>query len=388
MKIITRDFTQTLKARLAEDLNFMQVVIGPRQVGKTTGLGQIIEEWQGASLMVTADELVTPNREWLALQWQRAEQKGPGTLLVIDEVQKVPQWSDAVKYMFDRDRRKLKVVLLGSASLSLQRGLSESLAGRYEAIHANHWNLKECQTALGWSLYEYLKFGGYPAAGELIGDIDRWQNFMRSSIVEPVLFKDILGLSSVAKPALFRQTFELAMAYPAREISLQKILGQLQDRGNVTTIKHYLELLEGAFLIRILQKYTGSEVKKRASSPKIVPLNNGLVHAFRNPADVDSEPYWRGRVFEAAVGAALATVSGGTLYYWREGKYEVDYILCLERRAYAIEVKSGRRRNMNGLALFLKRYPDSIPIIIDDTNVEILLRTTDVGALFREGKIS
>jgi predicted AAA+ superfamily ATPase len=387
MKIITRDFTYTLKARLAEDLNFMQVVIGPRQVGKTTGLDQIVSTWQGTSLMVTADELAAPNRDWLTLQWQRAEQKGPGTLLVIDEVQKIPQWSDTVKYLFDRDRQKLKVVLLGSASLSLQRGLNESLAGRYEVIHANHWNLNECQKSLGWSLTEYLKFGGYPAAGELIEDIDRWQNFMRNSIVEPVLFKDILGLSSVAKPALFRQTFELSMSYPAREISLQKILGQLQDRGNVTTIKHYLELLEGAFLIRILQKYTGSEVKKRASSPKIVPLNNGLVHAFRDPGDMDSEPEWRGRIFEAAVGAALTTVSGGKLYYWREGKYEVDYILCLNRKTYAVEVKSGRRRNINGLSIFLKHYPDSIPVIIDRDNVETLLRATDVGDLFREGKI-
>lgn len=365
----------------------MQVVIGPRQVGKTTGLEQILSEWKGASLMVTADELAVPNRDWLALQWQRAVQKGQGTLFVVDEVQKIPQWSEVIKYLFDRDRRKLKLVLLGSASLTLQRGLSESLAGRYEVIQANHWSLKECRAALGWSLNEYLKFGGYPAAGELIRDIGRWQSFMRNSIIEPVLFKDILGLSSVAKPALFRQTFELAMAYPAREISLQKLLGQLQDSGNVTTIKHYLELLDGAFLIKTLQKYTGSEVKKRASSPKIIPLNNALVHAFRNPEDVDSEPEWYGRVFEAAVGATLASISEGSLYYWREGKYELDYVLCLDRKVYAIEVKSGRKRNMNGLTTFIKHYPNSIPVIIDSDNVETLLCTKDVGSLFRTAKI-
>jgi len=385
MKIIVRNFVETLQARLTEDLNFLQVVIGPRQVGKTTGLEQIVSQWRGPSLMVTADELAAPHRDWIALQWHRAEQKGSGTLLVIDEIQKIPQWSDMVKYLFDRDRRRLKVVLLGSASLSLQRGLSESLAGRYEMLHAYHWNLQECREALGWSLDEYLKFGGYPAAGEIVGDINRWQSFMRNSIIEPVLFKDILGLSSVGKPALFRQTFELAMAYPAQEISLQKILGQLQDSGNVTTIKHYLELLDGAFLIKTLNKYTGSEVKKRASSPKIVPLNNGLVHAFRNPSDVDSDPEWRGRLFEAAVGAALATAAGASLYYWREGKLEVDYVLCLDRAVYAIEVKSGRRRNMKGLAGFLRHYPQSVPVIIDGDNVNTLLQSPDVSLLFREG---
>lgn len=387
MKTIVREFTKILNVRLREDLNFMQVVIGPRQVGKTTGLEQIVTDWHGPSLMVTADELATPGSEWLNLQWQRAEQKGTGTLLVIDEVQKIPEWNQVVKYLFDRDRRKLKVVLLGSASLSLQSGLGESLAGRYEVIRANHWNLNECQRALGWSLDEYLKFGGYPAAGELTGDITRWKSFMRDSIIEPVLFKDILGLASVAKPALFRQTFEVAMAYPAREISLQKILGQLQDSGNVTTIKHYLELLEGAFLIKILQKYTGSEIKKRASSPKIVPLNNGLVNAFHNPGDIDTNPEWRGRIYESSVGSALVTVTEGNLYYWREGKYEVDYVLCLEGKVYAIEVKSGRRRAVKGLTNFLEKYPDAIPVIIDSKNIETLLTKPDVAGLFRSGEI-
>lgn len=387
MKTINREFTDILNKRLSENLNFIQVVIGPRQVGKTTGLKQIVSEWSGQTHMVTADELAVPNNEWITLQWQRAEQKGPGTLLVIDEIQKIPQWSSTVKYLFDQDRRKLKVVLLGSASLSLQKGLKESLAGRYEVIHANHWNLKECQEYLGWSLQEFLKYGGYPAAGELIGDVERWKSYIKNSIIEPVLFKDIMGLSSVAKPALFRQTFELAMSYPAREISLQKILGQLQDSGNVTTIKHYLELLEGAFLIKVLQKYSGSEMQKRASSPKIVPLNTALIHAFCDPGNMDSDPEWRGMVFESAVGAALSSVSGGALYYWRDGKYEVDYVLCLDKKVYAIEVKSGRRKNMNGLAQFITRYKDSRPVIIDTNNVEALLKTADPGELFLNGKI-
>ncbi len=335
--------------------------------------------------MVTADELAAPNLEWLTLQWHRARQKGRATLLVIDEIQKITGWSQAVKYLFDQDRRALKVVLLGSASLSLRQGMQESLAGRYERIDAHHWSLAECQESLGWSLDEYLKFGGYPAAGELVSDLDRWQNFIRNSIVEPVLFKDILGLTSISKPALFRQTFELTMAYPAQEISLQKILGQLQDKGNVTTIKHYLELLEGAFLLKVLFKYTGSEIRRRSSSPKIIPLNNGLIHGFHNPNDIDTDYNWRGRVFEAAVGAALSTRSKGKLYYWRDGKLEVDFVLELDNNLYAIEVKSGRRRNMRGLAKFLQRYPKSIPIIIDLDNVIPLLQAENVDNLFLDG---
>jgi len=382
MKEIERHFTRLLASRLREQLNFIQVVVGPRQVGKTTGLQQIVARWKGPALMVTADEMITPDREWIAAHWERARQMGDGALFVIDEVQKIPHWSSVIKYMFDQDRRsrKLKVVLLGSASLSLQQGLGESLAGRYEIVPADHWNLGECKEAFGWGLDEFLKFGGYPAAASLCHDLQRWQKYIRDSIIEPVLIKDILGLSAVQKPALFRQTFELAMAYPAREVSLQKLLGQLQDSGNVTTVKHYLELLQGAFLIRVLHKYTGSAVRTRASSPKLLPLNNALVHAFRSPEEVDDNPDWYGRVFEAAVGAALSR-SSGKVFYWRDGKFEVDFVVDLKKNVYAIEVKSSASRSSRGLERFVQQHPRCIPLVIDREKGGKLLESTNVDDL-------
>ena len=355
-------------------MNFIQVVLGPRQVGKTTGLQQIVQSWQGPAHMVSADELITPSIDWLKLHWEKAKNLGTGTLFVIDEVQKIPEWSTVIKYLFDLDRasRELKVVLLGSASLALQKGLGDSLVGRYEVIPANHWSLDECKQAFNWNLEDFLKFGGYPAAAELSQDVDRWQSYVRNSIIEPVLIRDILGLTTVNKPALFRQTFELAMSYPAQEISLQKLLGQLQESGNVTTIKHYLELFEGAFLLKILKKYTGSEIRKKGSSPKIIPLNTALCHAFKTPEIIDSDPDWRGGIFEAAVGAAL-TKTKGKLYYWREGRYEVDFILEIEGKLYALEVKSGRKRRSHSLEKFIQRYSGSIPVIINSSKGEQIL---------------
>jgi predicted AAA+ superfamily ATPase len=385
MKTIKRRFTRILQDRLQEDLNFLQVVLGPRQVGKTTGLQQIVAEWPGPSLMVTADEIAAPDEHWISQQWETARRMGRGTLFVVDEVQKIPRWSDVVKYLFDRDRseKALKIVLLGSASLSVQRGLGESLAGRFEIVRADHWDLPECELAMGWTLDDFLKFGGYPAAAELTGDVKRWQRFVRDAIIEPVLIKDILGLSSVGKPALFRQTFELTMSYPAREVSLQKLLGQLQQSGNVNTIKHYLELLDGAFLLKTLQKYTGSEIRKRGSSPKLLPLNTALIHAMRDPRDVDTDPAWFGRVFESAVGAALAK-SNGNLYYWRDGKNEVDYCVDVDRRLYAIEVKSQERRRAKGLAVFKNRHPNCVPVVIDRLLGEQLLRAESVDDFLKQ----
>ncbi len=387
MQEIKRKFTRILERRLREELNFIQVVLGPRQVGKTTGLQQIVRAWPGPSLMVSADEVITPSAEWLRMQWSRARDLGPGTLFVVDEVQKIPDWSSVVKYLFDQQRaaRTLKVVLLGSASLALQQGLGESLAGRYELIPAHHWSLSECSRAFGWTLERFLAFGGYPAAAELIDDVARWQHYLRDAIIEPVLLRDILGMTTVKKPALFRQTFALAMGYPAQEVSLQKLLGQLQESGNVSTIKHYLELLEGAFLLRILQKYTGSEIRKRGSSPKILPLNTALCHAFRSPALVSTDPEWRGRIFEAAIGAALSA-AGGELYYWRDGRYEVDFIWIHEGQVHALEIKSGRKRASRGLEKFFQRYPHAVPHTIDRETGERLLAgqsVDEIMAVFR-----
>ena len=330
--------------------------------------------------------MITPSRDWLVLQWEKARLLGKGALFVLDEVQKIPDWSNTIKYLYDQDRKEkhCKIVLLGSASLTLKKGLGESLAGRYEIIPASHWDLQECNEAFGWSVEDYLKFGGYPAAAELTKDISRWQNFIRNSIIEPVLIKDILGLSSVNKPALFRQTFELAMSYPAQEISLQKLLGQLQESGNVTTIKHYLELFEGAFLVKTLQKYTGSEIRKKGSSPKIIPLNNALIHAFRALTDIETDSDWYGRVFEAAVCAALSRTRGN-LYYWRDGKFEVDFVLELGRKVYAIEVKSSRKRSTRGLEIFIQRYPGSFPVMIDHPKGSLLLQSQTVDVLFEQG---
>ena len=363
---IFRDFSKKLEVRLQERLNFIQVVTGPRQMGKTTGLRQIAQRWKGPVHLASADEVAPPTADWIELNWKIARGMGEGALLVIDEIQKVPGWSERVKRLFDEDResRSLKVVLLGSASLLMQKGIAESLAGRYEVIHAEHWSLPECREAFGWGLKEFLKFGGYPAAAELTRDFSRWRDFINHSIIEPVLLRDLLSLAVVNKPALFRQAFQLCLAYPAMEVSLQKLLGQLQESGNVTTIKHYLELFEGAFLIKVLKKYSGSELKKRGSSPKIVPLNTALVNARRDSFPPDQDTEWKGRLFECAVGAELCRRYEEVMY-WREGGAEVDFVVKTQRGIVAIEVKSGRVKRMGGLERFCQLYKYAEPIVMD-----------------------
>jgi predicted AAA+ superfamily ATPase len=361
-----RAFVAQLEKRLNGAPPLIQVLVGPRQVGKTTGLRQLLARTSGHHHYANADDQLVSDRSWLLAQWQRALSGGEGSLLVIDEVQKIPNWSETIKSLWDKQPRRLRVVLLGSSSLQIQSGLSESLAGRFELTRIYHWTFNELRTAFGYDLERYLSYGGYPSAVAFEDDYDRWYAYLKDAIVEAVIGKDILQNRKVANPALFRQAFEILCSYPAQEISYTKLLGQLQDKGNTDLIKYYLELYGGGFLIYSLEKYSAKSWLTRSSSPKILPACPALYTMTAGPLAL-AEPERRGRVFELAVGAELLQLPG-ELFYWREKTAEVDFVLRYQGRLHALEVKSGRKKSGKGLEAFMKRFPDASPVIVDPDN--------------------
>ncbi len=249
-----RPFVSQLAQRLQEPLPLIQVLVGPRQVGKTTGVRQLMAECGRPSHYANADDLLVNNRSWLLEQWQQTLLLGDGALLVVDEIQKVPNWPETIKALWDTKPGRLRVVLLGSSALQIQSGITESLAGRFELLRIYHWSYAELQAAFGYTLERYLAYGGYPGAVALEGDPDRWYAYMKDAIIEAVIGKDILQSRKVTNPALFRQAFEILCAYPAQEISYTKLLGQMQDKGNTDLVKLYIELYGGAFLLHALAK--------------------------------------------------------------------------------------------------------------------------------------
>ncbi|NTV51150.1 MAG: ATP-binding protein [Geobacteraceae bacterium] len=361
-----RPFVAQLEKRFSGDNPLIQVLVGPRQVGKTTGVRQLLARYPGNSHYANADDLLITDRTWLIEQWQKALLLGDGTLLIIDEVQKISNWSETIKSLWDSNPRKLRVIVLGSSSLQIQTGLTESLAGRFELTKIYHWTYTELKHAFGYNLERFLLFGGYPGSVSYEDDYDRWYSYLKDSIIESVIGKDILLNRTVGNPALFRQAFEILCRYPAQEISYTKLLGQLQDKGNTDLIKYYIELYAGAFLIHPLEKYSAKGWLTRSSSPKILiscPALYTMTEGPRVLEDLDK----RGRVFELAVGSEMMQLSG-ELFYWREKNAEVDFIHRYQGRLYAIEVKSGRRKSAKGLESFIKQFPDAIPIIITPDN--------------------
>jgi len=403
-----RSQIKILRHRLGESPRFMIVVAGPRQVGKSTLVRQALSEYRDQSSFIAVDQPLSeandpfsnqnassltqalpgspPNAEWLIRRWAQARVKakmlaeGQCYVLAIDEIQKIPRWSEIVKGLWDADRAEnlpLHVILLGSSPWLMQKGLTESLAGRYEPIAMAHWSYGEMQAAFDFSLDEYIYFGGYPGSASLIREETRWRHYVRTALIQPNIEKDILQMTRVDKPALLKALFELGCgAYSGQIIAYDKLRGQLADAGNTTTLAHYLELLSMAGLLSGLSKFAVQEFRKRASSPKLNAHNTALISALAGYSFAEAigdRSYW-GRLVESTVGAHLInTISEDCgIHYWRESPHEVDFILINGRKILAIEVKSGAKfATPKGLEVFAGKFTDARTLIVGEGGVPL-----------------
>lgn len=368
--MITRQQLSVLKTRMEEPRRFIQVLAGPRQVGKTTLVQQFVQQTNTPVLSVSADLVEPTNKEWIILQWETVRSKMriqqlTEYILIIDEIQRINDWSAVVKREWDADTQQginIKVILLGSSRLLLKDGLTESLFGRFELIRMTHWTFAEMREAFDLSLDEYIYFGGYPGGATLRSDENRWLDYMQHAIIEPGIEKDVLMTKRVLKPALMRQLFEIGCSYSSEELSFTKVLGQLQDAGNVTTLSNYLYTLSEANLLGGLQKYAKDKARRYQSSPKFMVYNTALLSALHGKgfdAERESPERW-GRWVESAVGAYLlnqAEIYGYNVYYWRENNDEVDFVLeNRNKELLAIEVKSGHRIDNAGVHVFEQKF--------------------------------
>jgi predicted AAA+ superfamily ATPase len=380
-----RKYFDDIRKRLAEARKFIQVLAGPRQSGKTTIIQQVMDEIKTPSYYVTTDAVEASSSVWIEQQWDVARLKLGETgrndfLLVIDEIQKIPNWTETIKRLWDEDtinKIPLKLVLLGSSPLLIQKGMTETLAGRFELIRIPHWSFSEMRDAFGYSLDQFFYFGGYPGAAPLVKEEQRWKNYVKDSLIETTVSRDIFMMSRVDKPILLKRLFELGCKYSGQILSFNKILGQLQDAGNTTTLAHYLELLDAAGMLTGLQKYSSGRIKQRSSSPKFQVLNTALISAQFGSSFKEAKlnhEFW-GHLVESAVGAHLINESinsGMEIFYWRERNREVDFILKKEDKIIALEIKSGKKKAaLTGIEEFSKKYDTHKKLLLGKGGLEL-----------------
>ena len=392
----------TLRRRLAEAPHHIITLFGPRQTGKTTIVRQALRQIDLRSRYPAVDEpdtadfripsagagLTFPlsqerNTGWLVRNWEEArieaERSPGGFVLVFDEIQQIPNWSETVKGLWDADRSRdcpLHVVILGSAPLLMQAGLSESLAGRFETIRVTHWSFKEMSEAFNFDLPTYFYFGGYPEAARYVHAPERWRAYILNSLVEPNIERDILSLTRVDKPALLKRLFEVGAAYSGQILAYNKMLGDLQDAGNTTTLARYLGLLTSAGLLVGLPKYANPSQLRRASSPKLNVLNTALMTAGSGYSFAEAyadRSFW-GRIVESAVGAHLFNTATPDVrvHYWRQSPHEVDFVLQRGTRVLAVEVKSGAKRaTSRGMYEFERRFRSHRSLLVGEGGIPL-----------------
>lgn len=373
---------QVIKKRLEEERKFIQVLTGPRQIGKSTVVKQVLNDLPLPYRFYSADNVPATDTAWISNCWAatRSLKETNGwedVILVIDEIQKISNWSEAVKKEWDDDTfhdRNIKVLILGSSRVLLEKGLSESMAGRFEEIRMGHWSYQEMKESFGLSVEQYLFYGSYPGAAALIGDSDRFEQYIQSAIIDSAINKDILMDTPINKPALLRQTFELGAAYSGKLLSLNKMLGSLQDAGNTSTLAGYINLLKESGLLCGLQKYSVDMSRRKSSIPKFQVYNNALKTAYSplkfEQAILDRKSW--GHIYKSGVGAYIvsqAFIHRFDVYYWRERNDEVDFILHKKGSLIAIEVKSNAEKRTDGLEKFKKMFNPKSAFIVGDGGI-------------------
>ena len=383
-------------------------LFGPRQTGKTTIVDQALARYRretaretlycaadaaeeaapdGSGERIVATDRMRRGRlgaDWIIRHWKdaraRAERSG-GCVLVFDEIQKISRWPSVVERLWDQDRglrRRPQVVILGSAPLSVQSGLTESLAGKFESLSVPLWSFREMSEAFGFDLQRYLYFGSYPGAAGLAvdGGEDQWRAVVLDGCLRTIVEREIVALSRVDEPALMKHLFEMGAHYSGQIVSFTRLLGYFRDTGNTTTVSRYLDLLEAVGLMAGLSGYATAPPARRRSSPKLLALNPALLTALSsyNFRDALADRTFWGRVVESAVGAHLFRTKHPSdgLYYWRGGNAEVDFVLERGPHLLAVEVRSGASRGArDGLAAFTAKHPHARPLPVGEGGVPV-----------------
>jgi len=379
-----RALLNTLTQRITDKRKFIQVIAGPRQTGKTTLARQLLKEIKILSYFYSADDTTEAGSVWIDQIWETTRiqmqlKKAKEAVLFIDEIQKINNWSECVKKNWDKDTAndlQLKLIILGSSRLLLEDGLSESLLGRFEMNYLGHWKFSEMKEAFSFSAQQYIWFGSYPGAADLINDENRFKNYIRNSVIEPSLNRDILLTTKISKPALLRQLFEISTQYSAQILSFNKMLGQLSDAGNTTTLARYLTLLGQSGLIAGLNKYSQKPIIEKLSIPKLQVYNTALTTALRTEsfAEAISNPVFWGHILESSVGAYLINQADEfpdiKLYYWREKNAEMDFVVKYGKKIFGIEVKSNTEKiNAISRETFSACFPGSRLILVGDSGI-------------------
>lgn len=332
------DIARNIEPLLAEYLTIFPVVgiIGPRQVGKTT-LAKDLAKNQPIHYL---DLESAADRQKLSdpvLYLQNHQDK----LIILDEIQQMPQLMAELRGIIDADRRVGKFIILGSASPTLIKKSADSLAGRIGYIELPSFTLDEVDVENETKLWHR---GGFPLS--YLAGSDRGSMIWRKNFIKTYIEKDLALLGLSAEPQTIERFWRMLASVHGNLWNSESI-GRSMGLSH-PTINRYLDLMEGAFLVRRLQPYFVNISKRLVKSPKIYLRDSGILHAFRDimqEKDLFDDPQvgasWEGFVIEQIIETMQNVLMDGQAYFYRTQQgAECDLIIEHNGKVKAaIEIK-------------------------------------------------
>lgn len=366
-----------------------ELVVGPRQAGKSTWIREVLTHFEAPILVLHAEEpRVRELAQSPALALDAlAEVLTPETLLLFEEVQHLTEAPLFIKGLVDLDKTR-RIVVTGSSSFTFSARTRESLAGRARRTLLLPFSLQEVATLIPEGLVPAIRdlrlrdlweklvvMGGYPEPW-----FDPDPATVLHYLVEAFVLKDTSDLHQIERPSVFRKLLELAAADIGNLVNLTEWAGLAQ--ASRSTVGRYLEIAEEAHVLRLVPPFAGGKRSEITGTPKVFFLDNGLRNAVFGGFHASSDRADRGALWENAVFNELSKRLEllDEILFWRsKSGAEVDFVVRREGRMVAIEVKAAELTRpvlSRGTHSFLEAYR---PSCLGVVNASLRLDTTEGG---------
>lgn len=389
-----KEIYQSVVSALANNNSKILIVEGPRQAGKTTMVQRALNELGLKATYANADNEYTDNRLFIHNAWEKKRRSANSQLIVLDNIQHIRNWSTLLQAEYEADMaigKQPRVVLIAASCAPFYRDMETDFMQQNSTIlRLSLWTWADMRDAFGWSLDQYIFFGGYPGLGEIVAKGRPWRNYVRSKLIEPALTNDILIDVRLYKPHVLLQILEEGISYQGEVRSLNGILENTDGAGNTIILSTYLEFLHNAHILYAIRKYSEMMDRRRASIPKMQVHGNAIAAYYKNwrfPKTLQQDKK-RHEILLSAVGAHLLNRSfleGYKITCFWDRYSSIDFIIS-DSRGRDILINLCRPKADNALAYFTRHYGSFRTILVGDggqMSVEEILDCT-IADLFCE----
>lgn len=351
--------------------NRAELILGPRQVGKSTMLDHLVQNQRFIKLTGEDEDdlsILADPKTFLTLTQQFPN-------VIIDEAQFVPNIGRVIKRLVDNNTTDSRIFVTGSSALDLGGHLKESAAGRFNSYNLWPLSLEELAEHSSWievkrQINDRMIYGCHP---DVINDPAHAKEYLLD-FTDSILYKDLFKLAKVRKPTDLTKLVTFLAANVGSEIRYGSIASELGIQNK--TIERYVDLLASCFILKVVPSWSRNPTAELKLSKKIYFYDNGIRNALLKnfapvPAREDKGALWENLFFTERLKLHAFRRDGGEIYFWRTKKqHEMDFIEIVNGTIAAFECKAGNKINSTSIKAFSRAYPNIPVTVVSPDNID------------------